>query len=136
MNAVDRHDEIRATSAALRAWSEGLRAWSRATREASAGGRQAPRPAQAAAQAAVPPHVAGRGGIPALEPVPVRELRDLLVHAHGFSPARADRALAAGMLVAGYPVGYDRLAAADAFALVEDILRQPRPGPHGRAGPA
>ncbi|WP_343908984.1 hypothetical protein [Nocardioides aquiterrae] len=126
------------TSAVLREWSAGLRAWSRSARDESAGrrrdasegrGHHRRRPA---APSAVP--TAGPspdGDLPTLDPVPVAELRELLVQAHGFSRRHVDQALAAAMLVAGYPPGYDRLGAADAFDLVEEILREPWGGPQG-----
>jgi hypothetical protein len=128
MNATERlrHQDILRTSAALREWSVGLRAWSRSARGAAAEGRRHRAHPAVSVEAPGP-----AGDLPALDPVPVGELRDLLVRAHGFSGGRADRALATGMLVAGYPAGYDRLGAADAFDLVEDILREPWGGAQG-----
>lgn len=132
MNATERlrRQDILTTSAVLCEWSAGLRAWSQSARDASAERRHhRPRLADPIPAPTADPSPAG--GLPALDPVPVAELRELLVQEHGFSGGHADRALAAGMLVAGYPAGYDRIGAADAFDLVEEILREPWGGPQG-----
>ena len=115
--------DILATNAALREWAAGLRAWSRSARGSSAEFRRRarllrPAPLRVAADAP--------RGVPALAPIPVRDLREVLVQDHGLSGPEADRALATGLLVAGYPSGYEELAAADAFDVVEEILDSQR----------
>jgi hypothetical protein len=124
--ADPRHGAIMSTNAALRVWAEGLRAWSRSTRVASeASRRQArqlrPRPRAGDVRVAVD----CGDGLPALGPIPVAELLQMLVLDHGFDVDQAARALAAGMLAAGYPSDFDRVGAADAFDLVQEII-------HGR----
>ena len=116
----DRHQQITLTNAALREWSAGLRVWSRAARGSAAECRRRSRLLRPAPPS---PATDDGPGLPPLAPIAVGDLLELLVHDHGFPVAEAERSLETGLLVAGYPSGYGELAAADAFDLVEEILR-------------
>lgn len=129
--------DILAANQSLREWAAGLRAWSRSARQTSEahrhrthtlkeshakrGGRSTRPPARVR-----PPVqqqvVEATSGLPELGTVRVSELFLSLVDGHGFGAEEAVRALATGLLVAGYPADCDAIATADAFDVVENAV--------------
>ncbi|MDZ5661695.1 hypothetical protein SFC79_07975 [Nocardioides sp. S-58] len=65
-------------------------------------------------------------GLPALGPVWTNELRTVLRDLHGLDETEAGKALERGLLIAGYPLDVDFVAAADAFEIIEHGLPLPR----------
>jgi hypothetical protein len=60
--------------------------------------------------------------LPPLGEVPVTDLFTILVDQHGFPVADAVRAVATGLLRAGYPMDHDRVSPADAFDILDWAL--------------
>ena len=124
-------EEILRSNQAVRQWAAGLR--DRGTRaraesrhrRARAGAAVGPPPLTRRPQPA--PDLPGfdPAGLPSLGEVRVEELVAILVDDHGFAVARAERALAHGMMICGYPRGHDSVVAADAFEVVERAVRRP-----------
>jgi hypothetical protein len=121
-----RRDEILETSVELREWAVGLREWSRGVREASVAHRRRSDLARWTGPHLALDLLAERPGLPCMGPVWMSELGAALTTVHGLGAADAARALRRGLLVAGYPLDVDFVAAADAFEIIEHALRHRR----------
>lgn len=125
------HDVLRSNQS-LREWAAGLRQWSKCARDASSAERVRAhdllerasvvrRPADTATRprAADP---AAEPVLPGLGEVSMPELVSILVDRHGMSPVHAVKVLSTATVAAGYPAGYDRVSAVDAFGILEWAL--------------
>jgi hypothetical protein len=130
---VLQRDDIRRSNLALRERAALLRERSRLVREEAevtcvrarrlATGSAAWRAGLQALRAPEPEAVVGFGaGDAELGEVRVTELFTVLVERHRFGVIEAVRALARGLLVAGYPTETEVVSAADAFSIVEWVV--------------
>ena len=128
--------EVLQANHALREWAASLRQWSRSARNSAHAERrrsQRERPlgtgsvSPSSRRDGGPASPAGRGraeiALPGLGEVRVVDLLALLVEQHSLSPAQARCALSVGMLGAGYPSGHPRVAAVDAFDVMEHAVQ-------------
>ena len=127
-------NEVLAANRALREWAAALRYWSRAARHSSVMQREHAGALKGSGRAGYlveEPGASGydecvEDGLILLDDVLRSELFTLLVEHHAFSTSEAERALALGLLIAGYPSDFPEILAADAFDIVESALRHRR----------
>ena len=118
--------EILRSNHALRDWAAGLRARSEnaravaRVRRAGALGLAAVEPVETITVAADP----SLPVLPSLGHVRVADLFVILVDDHGFGVMEAVGALAAELMVAGYPTEYDQVSAPDAMDILQGALRR------------
>lgn len=115
------YEQILSTNA-LRGWADGPRMWSQMVRAESAVARRRRGELEPPEGDAWPEVPDAGDGLPPLGPIKVSELLRYLVRDHGFDADEATLALSVAMLAAGYPPGFDRVAAADAFDLMRDAI--------------
>ncbi len=122
-------EEILRSNHALRDWAAGLRARSSAARGLAQNRRRVSslldvdgRIARQVERREMPQDRA-EVELPSLGTVLVSDLFVILVDQHGFSVLEAVRALATGLVVAGYPADYGTVSAPDALDIIQSALK-------------